>query len=456
MKVGYSSTKIEGASDLETACRLALDVYLELQKGFKATPAKPKERVFRETAQSGGSIKTPKTRLDDQVHLFLQEQQKRVEAEQFKPSSYRNLQKTLINQFIPYCEKEGLVYTRDIKVGCLDSFTLFSQGTRNTQSGHLKNIKTFLRSLARKRLLDPYEAALIGDIVPKVKIRDIDLSANPPFRDEQEWLTFVRVIHGWVKEAEQFNNNRILYFRRKMWTLIMVLKQSGGRPNEILNMTWKDIETQDIGRISESQRQLDEQTLREQGIDPITLTEAERESLGRVPRFITHLRLIHTKTGSPREVTCNSAEVLSRWKKFQQERLDYVNKKHSLWNMEMTPDTRVFDSPIDGDWKQSGYNVFTTAWLELRRRAEDKLKGPLLSDHPYTIYSLRSTRAQELLHLGVDVAVAAKSLGHSANMMLRVYAKLPVRSQAMKAAIAGIEFGKKRDDVRNVELDDVT
>ena len=61
----------------------------------------------------------------------------------------------------------------------------------------------------------------------------------------------------------------------------------------------------------------------------------------------------------------------------------------------------------------------------------------------------------ELLHLGVDVAVAAKSLGHSANMMLRVYAKLPVRSQAVKAAIAGIEFGRKKDDVRVVDLDDV-
>ena len=61
----------------------------------------------------------------------------------------------------------------------------------------------------------------------------------------------------------------------------------------------------------------------------------------------------------------------------------------------------------------------------------------------------------ELLHLGVDVAVAAKSLGHSAQMMLRVYAQLPVRSQAMKAAIAGIEFGRTKDDVRTVELEEV-
>jgi hypothetical protein len=59
------------------------------------------------------------------------------------------------------------------------------------------------------------------------------------------------------------------------------------------------------------------------------------------------------------------------------------------------------------------------------------------------------------LHLGVDVAVAAKSLGHSASTMLRVYARLPVRSQAMKVAINSIHFGKKKEDIRTVTLEEV-
>ena len=81
-------------------------------------------------------------------------------------------------------------------------------------------------------------------------------------------MTFVKEMHSWVKEGEEMKNNRVLYSRRKMWSLLMVLKQSAGRPEEILNMTWKDIETQDVGRISESQKQQDIQALKEQGIDP--------------------------------------------------------------------------------------------------------------------------------------------------------------------------------------------
>ena len=454
-KQGYDSLKIEGAEDIETACRAALDVYLNLQ-------SKPKERILQVTAQSGVAERIHKprgrskrVRLDDAVKLFLKEQEQRVEAGEIKPGTQNNLRKTLDLHFLPFCEKEGLVYTRDIKVGCLDGFTIHVGGSKNSLRSHLTNIKTFLKSLARKKQIDPYEAALLSDITPKVKIKQEDLSANPPFRDEKEWMTFVKEVHAWVKEGEQMNNNRILYSRRKMWSLLMVLKQSGGRPDEILNMTWKDIETQDVGRISESQKQQDIQALREQGLSPENLPDDVQEQLGRVPRYITHLRLLHTKTGAPREVTCNSAEVLARWRKFQEERVAYVNKKHPQWNVELTPDTKVFDSPYGGEWQPQQYNNYTHHWLELMRRCYGKLKGPLLSEKPYTIYSLRSTRAMELLHLGVDVAVAAKSLGHSAQMMLRVYAQLPVRSQAMKAAIAGIEFGRTKDDVRTVELEEV-
>ena len=145
---------------------------------------------------------------------------------------------------------------------------------------------------------------------------------------------------------------------------------------------------------------------------------------------------------------CNSAEVLARWRKFQEERVTYVNKKHPQWKVEIKQDTNVFDSPYGGEWQAQQYNNYTHHWSELMKRCNRKLKGPLLSEKPYTIYSLRATRAMELLHLGVDVAVAAKSLGHSAQMILRVYAQLPVRSQAMKAAIAGIEFGSFEKAVR--------
>ena len=458
VKVGYDSLKIDHAHDIETACRLALDVYLEIQKSRDSTP---QIGILSEISQSDRSGKIPirlrKVRLDDQVKLYLEEQQRRVDANLLNWRTLKNYKLSLQTFFLPYCESQGLVYATDIKVGVLDDFPAhYPRLTRNSCKTYLTQTKQFLRYLARKKLMDPYEAALLDDIVPKLKIRQVDLSANPPFRDEAEWLRFVRVMHAWVKEADEFRNPRITYFRRKFWCFIMVLKQTGARPDELLNLRWCDIETQDVGRISESQKQQDIQSLKEQGVDPSELPVEVQEALGRVPRYVTHLRILSSKTGVPREVTSNSAEVLARWKRFQLERLKYIQKKHSLWTVELTPDAKVFSSPVNNKWHQAGYNVFNETWRELIKRAKPVLKGPLLSKHDYTIYSLRASRAMELLRLGVDVAIAAKSLGHSPSMMLKVYAQLPVREQSVKAAIAGIEFGKRQDDTRTIDLDEVT
>ena len=124
-----------------------------------------------------------------------------------------------------------MVYARDIKLGCLDNLTVVVGGTKNSLRSNLTNIKTFLKLLAKKRQIDPYEAALISDVTPKVKIKQEDLSASPPFRDEKEWLTFIKEVDTWAKEGEEMTNNRIAYSRRKFWSLGMVLKQSRGRPD---------------------------------------------------------------------------------------------------------------------------------------------------------------------------------------------------------------------------------
>jgi integrase len=454
-KEGYRSQKIEGVSDLETACRAALEVYLDLSKSGTTRASAPSVPTTPHRERPSKGVK--RVLITDSVTTHIKDQYQRFEAGLIGEGYWEKIEDILLFHFLPYCELQGLVYTRDLKVGCLDDFPThqLSKVARTTLKQHLITIKAYLKALARKRLLDPYEAALIDVMIPKVKMRDIDYSANPPFRDEQEWLEFVKVIHQWVKEGEKANNSRILYYRRRFWSLIMLLKQTGARPVEALNLKWSDIETEDIGRISESQKQLDEQELLSQGVDPSELPDDVREQLGRVPRFITHLRIIDTKTGTPREVTSNSAEVLARWKKFQVERVAFLNKKYPAIPMELTRDTKVFDFPMGGDWKPTDYSTYTETWRMLMERAEPKLKGPLLSDKPYRIYSLRSSRAQELLNLGVDVAVAAKSMGHSASTMLRVYARLPVRSQAMKAAVAGITFGKRKKDSRIVELEEV-
>ena len=76
------------------------------------------------------------------------------------------------------------------------------------------------------------------------------------------------------------------------------------------------------------------------------------------------------------------------------------------------------------------------------------------SEHKYTIYSLRATRAQELMDMGVDVYLAASQLGHTVAILEKVYARLPQRRRATTEA-AHIEFGKRIDKNQIVKIEEV-
>ena len=86
-------------------------------------------------------------------------------------------------------------------------------------------------------------------------------------------------------------------------------------------------------------------------------------------------------------------------------------------------------------------------------RCGDKLKGPIMSDHKYTIYSLRSTRAQELMDMGVDVYLAATQLGHTVAILRRYMHDY--RNGDSYTEAAHIEFGKRKNSNQIVEIEEV-
>jgi integrase len=456
-KRGYESLRIEGVSTLEEACSKALDSYLLLSKQEKP------RKVIEETRGTSGSEMTSIRRvlITDAVQTFLTEQDERVEAGMLKPSTVRQVRNQLRLHFLPYCKETGLLYTKDIKVGCLDKYpVLVKCSSRNTIRTHIATIGQFLNSLSRKRLMNPYEASLIGEILPTVKVRQEDKTANPPFRAE-DWEIFKRAMKKWREEAEkeERKDSRKIFHRRRMTCFVMLLHQTGMRPDEALNLRWKDLEVVDIGRFSETKfreeiEKRDEELyqIEQEGIVDVVWDGEDDEEMGRTERLISHLRVLHSKTGQVREVTSNSAQTLGRLRKWTRERVDYLNKKNSR-SLEITEDTRMFDNPLSGEWKTQMYNNWTKSWHDLLARCEG-LKGPILSEKPYTIYSLRSSRAQWMLEQGVDLAVATKQLGHSPQMLLSTYSRLPVRERAVKEA-AHIEYGRKKDKSTTVDVDDI-
>ena len=55
---------------------------------------------------------------------------------------------------------------------------------------------------------------------------------------------------------------------------------------------------------------------------------------------------------------------------------------------------------------------------------------------------------------GVDIGLAAKQMGHSPDIMMKIYARLPIRDRAKREA-THIEFGKRRDFSHIVDVDEI-
>jgi integrase len=455
-KQGYRSRRIDGVSTLPEAIEKALDTYMDL-----GTPSHPKPP--RRGTKEGTKVSS-RSALLNHLAAHLVEQEEKCEARVIKPSTLKNKKETLLKHLQGYLLDAGITKVGQIKVGCFDRYQVWrieanaADGKNPPSNLTLKKeatiISGFIGYLVKKRLLDPYEAAQKQDIPPKIRLTDTDFDSNPPIRDIEEWLKILVEVRAWVKEGKAHPRPRTLLHRQMFWSLLLVLKQTGMRPDEARSLRWRDIETEDIGRFSQTQWEEDMAYLRLQGVEEDDLDEDDRRSLGRVSRYVTHIRILQSKTKSIREVTSNSAEALSRWKLWQKQYLSLMQQCGNGYNYEISEDDLVYGIPERDAVTITSYNVLNINWRSIIDRCGSKLKGPIMSDHKYTIYSLRSTRAQELMDMGVDVYLAATQLGHTVAMLEKVYARLPQRRRATKEA-AHIEFGKRKSDSEIVSLDSI-
>ena len=459
-KAGYKSRRIDGVDTLEAAVEAALDTYMLL--GSAEQPSKP-----RRGTKEGTKIVSNKRGVFAWLDQFLNSEYEKSEAGIIKEVTLKNKIEIVRKHLKPYLQSEGITRSNQIKVGTFDKYEYW-RVERNRQEGcdapskltlrkEAALIGNFVGYLVKNRCIDAYEAAQKKDIAPKIRLSDSDFDSNPPIRDADEWRVILTEIRRWVKEGASHQHARTLIYRRMFWTLILLLKQTGMRPAEARNLRWKDIETEDIGRFSKTQWEKDMEFMQDQDIDPyreFDKDELEAMELGRVSRYVTHLKITQSKTKSMREVTSNSAETLARWKSWQKEYLMDIQSRVVGFDYEVSEDDLVFGIPEHNGVQITTYNTLNINWRKIMDRCGDKLKGPMMSDHKYTIYSLRSTRAQELMDMGVDVYLAATQLGHTVAILEKVYARLPQRRRATTEA-AHIEFGKRKNTNQIVEIEEV-
>ena len=121
--------------------------------------------------------------------------------------------------------------------------------------------------------------------------------------------------------------------------------------------------------------------------------------------------------------------------------------------MEITPDSYVFGTPYHEKNYSPCYVWASDTWRIIRKRLEGQLIGHKFSDHPYTLYSLRSTFIENHLIKGTDIFLLARMAGHSVKELMASYERMDIRKRAKE--ITAIEYGKTKQQVREVNVLDV-
>ena len=136
--------------------------------------------------------------------------------------------------------------------------------------GEFDVIAFFVRSyLVKHKLIGP-EVAMSRDLIQRPKIRESDLLANPAF-NEEDFQLFIRHIRAWIPGFDPLKP-KSYYFRKLFYEWVLVAKNTGARPEELMKLRWRDIEHQDVRRDSETTRQENIAHLLQQGIHYSTLT----------------------------------------------------------------------------------------------------------------------------------------------------------------------------------------
>ena len=296
-KPGYRSRRIDGVSNLPEAVERAGTYGAGYSIESQAT-----------TSRTSTAQRSPNGRLLQHLAEYLAEETERCEAGVIKPSTLKNKTEALTKHLQGYLTHAGITKPSQVKVGCFDRYQVWridSNAAANqkppsnlTLNKEATIIAGFIGYLVKKRLLDPYEAAQKQDISPKIRLSDTDYDSNPPIRDDVEWRLILTELRRWVKEGEAHPRPRTLVHRRMFWSLILVLKQTGMRPDEARNLRWRDIETEDVGRFSRTQWEEDMAHLQAQGVSDSDLDEEDQAELGSIARHTYPYLAVQNKVHS--------------------------------------------------------------------------------------------------------------------------------------------------------------
>ena len=423
----YKSVLIKNARNIQEAESLAIEAYEILRQNSSGEKKKqtnaPRINPARHSNSQPVSTNKQETAgidIKDAVKLFLQRQSDRLEAGQIKYTTFKEKKQVLETHLIGYLASENINDFSQIDIQSFERYLLYRKtASKLTRRKELVIIKNFIHSyLVKNKLINP-EIGLHKELIPKVSIKKQDLDANPAI-NSSDWRVIINHMrHKYIKNAENHPRKGVEYWRQLFYTFVLVAKNTGCRPNELLNLQWKDVEFEDLGRTSKTSPTNEE-------------------------RLIAHIIVRASKTGEQREVPANVGDILKRWLIYQQKYIE-ENRPH----LSVNRSTLVFGNPSN-ELRAYSYPTYTAAWKKIMDEMVDKIKGHKFSSRKYTIYSMRSTFIENKLINGMDIFLLARLCGHSVPMLMKHYERIDVRKRAEE--ITHIDLSKMKSKRNYVRL----
>ncbi len=413
----YKSKLIDGASSMDEACEMAIEVAFQLAK--EETDEANGLPVLR-TRDKQGKVKNrkrTKQKVGDAVSSWLRLEEERANKGLISYDYVSNKRKAL-KKFLLYLMDKNIETTDGLNdVETLKDYPLFRYDTTPVmRKQELKVIKNFYTDyLVPNELIDA-KLLLNKSTIPTIRIKQTDLLKNPAINGD-DWKIIIDFIRDeWRKRPLQTPQKQGVYFRNLFWHFVLFAKNTGMSGEEIVKLRWKQIEIVDVGRIDSKGK--------------------------RVKWEVAYISTTRSKTQQTREIPVNQARELRRLKTY------VMDTAKANGCRELTIQDLVFSDPTK-DYKGFSYSHYIHTWMRVLGEIEPQLKGHRHSPHNYTLYSLRSTFIEDHLLKGTPVMEVAEMAGHDIRETQRTYARLNLRKKGREITMPKLGMKPTAD----VEID---
>ena len=434
----YKTRRIEGADSLSEAVEMATDIAFAIREEESKTSNQIAKTILGNSKSSSrrqGTATQRKARaqsIETAINSYLHEQRRKVDAGILSKSTYRVKANVLKKHLVTFLREQGIEQTNKIKATTFDEYSIYcAKYTKQFQQKQISIINEFAKRYLLKNRLISADLMPTGMLCSQVEVKQTDRMANPAINPE-DWKIIVDYVRDkWRLEPIKDktyplttpNWRRTWFFRNAFWHYILRSKNTGMSPEELLKLKWKNIEMRDEKRIN---------------------SKGEQEEW-----LVTYIYTVRAKTQAAREIPCNQGRELSRWMRFVKQEIADAGIKHQI-----TGESYVFGNPYVSEMKPVQYQNYAKTWRSIvQGTLKDKLKGHKFSNHPYTLYSMRSTFIEDHLMKGTDIYLVARIAGHDVKTLMQSYERLDIRQRAKE--ITQIEFGKRKEKSDEISLLDI-